>query len=347
MADVPLSTPPAPANEPVLPDDSQQWADLAKELDSDKTAFEQEAEDKPTPDAPTEPEPKPGEPEPEPDKPRLTYEQLESNQRNTTEALRQEREARRRAEESMQAVHKLIDDLRASRQQTQPQAREPEPAKLPDVHEDPIGHFQAKVEMLERALLQTHQGAQATQQHLQAQAQHQQFWDYVRSTEAEFRKTSPKTIVDGQETSDYNAACEYLRQHRIKELQHLYPDASPLAQQEATQMGLASPAALRVAILQNDAAGIAQRAIQLGLSPAALYYEAAKGRGYKPTAGSKANGKIEATKRGQRASMTISGGESRKSANDLNLSDLADLAIEDPEEFDKQWDAMKRAGKLG
>ena len=58
------------------------------------------------------------------------------------------------------------------------------------------------------------------------------------------------------------------------------------------------------------------------------------------------NGKIETAKKGQRAAMTISGGEGRKSANDMSLSDLSDLYVDDPEAFDREWDRMKRAGKL-
>jgi hypothetical protein len=106
---------------------------------------------------------------------------------------------------------------------------------------------------------------------------------------------------------------------------------------------------LRAAILQTDSAGIAQRAFQLGVSPAMLYYEAAKTRGYTTPHGSpkKANGQIEAAKRGQKAALTISGGEGRKSQNDMSIADLSDLYIEDPDAFDREWDRMKRAGKLG
>src|SRR5262245_40956072 len=200
MVDVP-GAPQAPtpndAVPPNLPDpDSQQWADLAKELDAEEEALPEEA--------PVEEPPKPEgeEAPPEPDKPKLSYEQLESNYRNAQGAFKSEREGRRRAEESLQAVNKLIDDLRAAR--ARPAQPEPEMPKVPDVHEDPIGHFQARTAILEQALLQTHQGQQATQQHLQAQAQEEQFWNHVRASENEFRKT----------TADYDAACEHLKAHR-------------------------------------------------------------------------------------------------------------------------------------
>ena len=102
-----------------------------------------------------------GQPDTEPKTP-PTYEQLQAQERNKTEALKWEREARRRAEESLTNVNKLIDDLRTARQQRQAPQPEQEPVKLPDVNEDPIGHFQAKVAMLEQALQHTYQGANQT-----------------------------------------------------------------------------------------------------------------------------------------------------------------------------------------
>src|SRR5262245_54866827 len=335
----------APQN---MPDDSKQWADLAAELEEDKTVFEQEGEDKPA-DAPKPDDDKTA--TPEPDRPKPTYEQLEAAERGKTAALKSEREARRRAEENMQAVHKLIDDLRASRQQ-QPRQPEPTQPKIPDVNEDPIGHFQARTEMLERALEQTHRGSQQTAEHIRAQQEEQVFWGHVRNAEAEFRKTSPTVTTDeGQQAADYDVACHYLRQHRMAELAHMYPDGSPVVEQEARQWGLPSAAHLRLAMLHQDATSIAQRAFQLGISPAQLYYNAAKERGYKTPNGvangkGRGNGQIEAAKRGQKAALTISGGEGRKSSNDMTLNDLSELWLEDKEAFDKEWDRMKAAGKL-
>src|SRR5262245_9701800 len=350
MADQPAApqapTPTDAAPPPSLPDDSQQWADLASELEKPDELLDDEAP--PETPAEGEAEAKPKDEPPADDKPKLSYEQLETNYRNAQGAFTSERERARRAEDSLAAVNKLIDDLRA--------ARRPAPApaedeiKVPSVEEDPIGHFQARTAILERALLQTHQGQQATQQHLQQQQHEAQFWDHVRASENEFRKTSPVIEVNGQKVSDYDAACDHLKAHRMAELQHLYPENSELAQQEARQHGLPSPAHLRQAILQNDAAGVAQRAFQLGVPPAALYYEAAKTRGYvtpqAAPAATKANGKIEAAKRGQRAALTISGGEGRKTANDMTISDLSELWAEDPDAFDREWERMKRAGKL-
>jgi hypothetical protein len=349
MVDKTVTAPEAPANEPPLPDDSKQWADLAKELEGEGEGEEGE---QPKPEGEATPEPEGDKPAAE-EKPKLSYEQLESNYRNAQGAFTEARERARRAEESLTNVNKLIDDLRSSRRQPTPQPAQDE-IKIPDVNEDPIGHFQARTAILEQALQHTYQGTQATQQHLQAQHQEQVFWDHVRAAENEYRKTAPVVEVNGQQVSDYDAACEHLKQHRMTELMHLYPDNSQLAQQEAHAHGLPSVGHLRAVILQSDAAGIAQRAFQLGVSPAQLYYEAAKTRGYKATQqarGSngqytKANGQIEAAKRGQKAALSISGGEGRRNANDMTISDLSELWAEDPEAFDREWERMKRAGKL-
>lgn len=348
----PLDPPEPPDDDPNIVDDSEQWANLEKELEDDKTVFEAEAPDEPAPpdkiadpeEPPDKPDRTPGEP-----KPKLTYEQLANNQKNVTEALRRERETRKKAEENLNNVNRLIDELRASRQP--PKAPDPTPKPLPSVDEDPIGHFQGKVEMLEEALRQTYQGSRQTAEQIQADRDQQQFWNHVRAHEDEFRKTTPTVrMEDGRETSDYDLACEHLKQHRMAELTHLYPDESHIALAEARQYGLPSPAHLRAAILQQDAVGIAQRAFQLGVSPAQLYYEAARGRGYTSPQSSpkgKPNGQIAAAKRGQKAALTISGGEGRKHQSDMTISDLSDLFIDDPEEFDKQWDVMRRQGKLG
>jgi hypothetical protein len=220
------------------------------------------------------------------------------------------------------------------------------------VNEDPVGHFQAKYEQLAAQIAQTHQSTEQITQQRVAQEQEDRFWNHVRSAEDTYRPTTPTVEIEGKQFSDYDLACEHLRHHRMQELSNLYPDNSAIAVAEARQYGLPTPAHLRSAILKQDAIGIAQRAYQLGISPAQLYYEAAKGRGYKtPTtvvAAKKANGGVlDATRRGQKAALTISGGEGRKSANDMSINDLSDLFVDDPEEFDRQWDKMARAGKLG
>src|SRR5262245_44479545 len=202
--------------------------------------------------------------------------------------------------------------------------------------------------MLQEAL----RGTQGLTEHQVAIQQERQFWGHVDAAEQEFRKTVPTVDVNGQKVSDYDLACDHLRSHRMTELEGMYPDNSPVAQAEARQMGLPTVGHLRQYLMHQDAMHIANRAFALGVSPGALYYQAAKGRGYvtpkaqTQTPAARANGKIAAAQRGQKASLTISGGETRKGENEMSLTDLSDLWLEDPDEFDKQWEVMKRAGKL-
>ena len=346
---------PAPGSDPSTPDESAQWAALEAELETPDPILDAPPEGEPTPpppppqdDAPPDDEPPPG------DRPKLTYETLEQNQRRTAAALKEEREARRRVEENLQ---RILEEQRAARTERDTLRRAtdppPQPKPIPNVEEDPIGHFQARTEILEEMLRQTYQGQQMTAQQIQAEREEQTFWGHVEASEAAARAAMPKVEVEGRgQVSDYDLACEHLKQHRMSELENLYPDTSAIAQAEARQYGLPSPAHLRQAILKQDAIGIAQRAYQLGRQPAELYYKAAQGRGYvspQAVAGKKpnGNGQLDAHRRGQRAALTISGGEGRKSANEMSVADLSELFIDDPDEFDKQWDRMAKAGKLG
>lgn len=358
-------------NPAVMVDDSAKWAALAKEMETpdpildappERTPGEplppprspspplQRHEDIRAPQPDPEPEPQPDDQQSEP-RPRLTYEQLETNNRNTTEALRQAREQAKRAEESLQAVHRMVEDMRATRAQQQPRA-EPQPEfKIPDVNDDPIGHFSARQQYMEEQLRQALQGNQYLNDQQVAQQRERQFWQHVENAENQFRPTTPVVEIDGKKISDYDLACEHLRNHRLTELEGMYPDNSQVAMAEARQLGLPSVAHLRQYLMHQDAMNIASRAFTLGVSPGALYYQAAKGRGYvTPTAAAaKPNGKnekIAAAQRGQKAALTISGGESRRAPNEMSLTDLSDLWLEDPDEFDKQWEVMKRAGKL-
>lgn len=354
MADKAPTAPEAPANDPNFADDSAEWAALAKEIEGTEDLSPSTVDDEleaVEAKAPAEPKSSP-----EPEKPKPSYDQLESNYKNAQGAFKAERDARKRAEDQIANYNKAIEELREQRRQRVEQANpQPEAPKIPDVNEDPIGHFSARLAERDKVIEQLLHQNQQTSQQSQAQQQEQIFWNHVSHAEAEFRKTSPKVTVNGQETSDYDAACEHLKQHRMSELAYLYPDESPIAAREAQQYGFPSPGHLRMAILQQDAVAIAHRAFQLGVSPAQMYYEAAKGRGYATPqaapavskAAAKTSPQIESARRGQKASLTISGGEGRKSSNDMSIADLTDLYKEDPVEADKIFDRMAKAGLLG
>lgn len=122
---------------------------------------------------------------------------------------------------------------------------------------------------------------------------------------------------------DYDDATAFLEQGRIRELELTFPDKSPQAHLTARQHGFRTPAELRAAILNQDRIGVARQALQLGVSPARFYYDLAKSRGYQP--------KQPAPARGGR-----SGRQGQSSGIDMNK--LADLYLEDPDAFDREWD---------
>jgi hypothetical protein len=215
------------------------------------------------------------------------------------------------------------------------------------VEEDPIGHFTAKIAALEQQLTEARTGTRQTAEQFQAAQQQQQLFQLVQRSETDI--LDPK---NPDHKADYWDACGYLEGQRIKELDRMYPDAAPYAVQYAQQQGFRTPRDLKLATLNHDRQAVAVQALQLGLSPAQVYYNLALDRGYQAKANGKApadKGKniIEMAKRGTKAATTISGGSGRKGAQDMSIKDLSDLFIEDPEAADKVWEEMRRQGRLG
>jgi len=262
-------------------------------------------------------------------------------------ALREAREQAQAAKAEKQAILDLIERSRGQRTAAQPE--KVEPPKIPDVNEDPIGHFKALIAERDARIDALENGTRQSVEQMQAQAQHQQLLQIVQHSEKAITEaTNPEA------KADYWDACAYLESQRERELQRMYPDNAPFAHQYAQQQGFRSVADLRAAVLNHDRWAVAVQALQMGVSPAEFYYSLAQDRGYqgKPKAApaEKGNGKaqIEAVKRGKAASVSISGGDGgRKGAQDMSITDLAALSVEDPEAFDKAWDEMKRLGRLG
>src|SRR5262245_58590988 len=337
---------------PALTGDDAKWAALFAENEAEESGIDEEAGEDLTPatvddereaieaKAPAEPKAKP------------TYEQLEANYKNAQgafKALQASEKARERAEQQVESFNRMVEELRASRQARQA-PKEPEAPKIPDVLEDPIGHFQARLAERDQVIEQLQRNQQQTTQQTQAQREEQQCWGHIETAEAEFRKSTPTVNVNGREMTDYDAACEHLKSHRMAQLTMMYPDNNPVAHREAQQHGFPTAAHYRVYMLQQDAMGIAARAFQLGISPAQMYYDTAKGVGYvtpeqRPspslvTPKPKPNGKIASQRAGLKSSLSISGGEGRRSNVDMSMSDLSDLYAEgDYEAFDREWEA--------
>jgi len=259
---------------------------------------------------------------------------------NVQKALRAARESERRVTEQLNGVTALINSLRTQRQQPQEQQRE-EP-KLPTIEEDPIGHFTGQLAQMQRTIDELRTGNTQTQQQFEQSQQQQAFVNTVAQSEVAIRATTP----------DYDAACQHLEAGRVAELEAIYGDDNPQAIAMAQHYGLPSVAHLRAAILNQDRITVAQQAIMLGQSPAQLYYNLAKQRGYKPAAPggqqkTPAQQQLDATRRGQKAAKSIGGGTGGGPDNGLSIADLTELYASDPEAFDREWDKMARAGKLG
>jgi len=326
--------------------EAQQWEGLAKELAdySEREAGEREA---PEPKA-TEKTGGGGEGEGEADEPgerqpKPTYEELEQRYRQQGGALKEARERERSAAEQLKTFNAAIEEIRASRQAAKPAEKQPEPEKEIDPYEDPIGYVQAELAKLRGELQGASQQTREMREAEAARAEYHQFMGVVEQAENAFAATTP----------DYHDAAAFLEKSRRTELATLYPD-SPQMDAYARQNGFPSAAHLREAIFRNDAQTVARTALQIGQNPAEAYYNLAKGRGYTTPAGKvgempaakKAEAAIEAARRGQKAARTLSGGSGGPD-NPLSVKDLTELYAEDPEEFDRQWEKMARAGKLG
>lgn len=313
------------------------WAELEKDVSDDGEAeVEAEGEAEPAKEEPPAEEKTEAE---KADKP-LPYEELDKRHKQLQGALGEERATRKQMAERVQQMEQVLRQVVAQRQQAaQPQAEQP---KVPTLDEDPIGFFQHKLAEQDRVIQQLTQGTQQTVEQFQRAQHEQRFWGEVQRSEQEMRATNP----------DYDPAVTFLEESRVKELELMIPDT---AQAYAEQQGYQSPAALRAAVLNNDRITIARQALQMGVSPAELYYKIAHQRGYKaaapavPQISRKATAQatpITATKAGMAASKSLSGGGA-SSNNAMSADDLAQLYLDDPDKADKEFKRMKNAGLLG
>ena len=99
-------------------------------------------------------------------------------------------------------------------------------------------------------------------------------------------------------------------------------------------------------VLKYEEGMMIGRAMKAGKDPAEVIYNYARSRGYAKKAADEEEDTLARLVKGAEAAETLSGaGGETKGA--MTLSRLSDLADEDPEEFDKQWDIMRRKGLLG
>lgn len=179
--------------------------------------------------------------------------------------------------------------------------------QAPSLYDDPIGHLQGMANEL---------------QQMRAHREHQAFMGQVEQAENVFAEMTP----------DYHEGVEFLEGSRRNELKHMYPDDSPHVHMMARQHGCRTPAELREKIFMHDAQTVARSAMQRGVNPAKAYYDLAVARGYKTKAAPPARG---------------GRGASRGGGRGTSVDKLVGLYTSDPDAFDKEWDRMAGAGRLG
>jgi len=232
----------------------------------------------------------------------------------------QAREARDKAARMEQTFQEL---QRRIAQQAQPQPKEPQ---FPDINTDPAGHILAKQQYLESELAKIRGQASEREQAAQQEARTNEMLQRYASHVSQYTKQAP----------DFNEAYAYLAQAREKELE--------LA-------GYSDPVD-RTNRLQYEEGLLVGRAMMTGQDPAHMLYELAKFRGYaksapepKPAAN---DNKLATIAKGQKAAKSLGNGSGAANANEvMTLEALTALADEDPDEFDKQFERMKRKGLLG
>ncbi len=325
-----MQTAPAPSAPP--PDaESQAWAAMEKELGDTPETIE-EAPAKSEPEAKAEPAPAKAD-EAGDDDSKLTPEQLKQNYKNLQAALKEERTSRKAEAERNKSMQEVIRQIAEARKAPPEAKQEPAAPVIPDINEDPIGHFQAKTALLEKQLAELHGTTSKTQEQVQREREHRAFWDSIGTQEAEFKAKTP----------DYSDATTFLETARMRELQIMFPDDAPGAMQLARENNLESVEQLRWAMLNADRISIAQQAQRVGVNAGQLYYNLAQQRGYAPKssaapAAPKISPAMAAAKAGQGA---VNAGRSGATTdNDMTWDDIADLYLTYPAAADREFKKM-------
>jgi hypothetical protein len=231
-------------------------------------------------------------------------------------ALRLKAEAAERAKQEMEAryaadMSRLNERLAIIAQQNV-QRDLPKAPEIPDINTDPIGHFQAKQEILERKLEDAEGWRRQTQQVSQQQEVLQKIGSEVSRLEQEFAKTTP----------DYSQA-----------QQHLFASWA----QEAQALGASPEEAIRFWSMQ-----IVQRAGQQNKNPAQVAYELAKQRGYtgpqskaQPQTQAPQGPNLDTIQRGLAASKSTSAAPGKAAPS--GTPTIEALLQMDDEEFAKQY----------
>ena len=222
--------------------------------------------------------------------------------------LRAEREERKREREQYEKRWQQILERTAPKQPEQP---------TPEFEKDPAAWLRHQTENAGKKLQDFEQWKQQQEQQRQQSQAEQELAYAVTAAEQEFSAATP----------DYPDALQFAQQARLK-----YFRAAGMSHAEAVQT------------LQNETRFVANMALRQGANPAERIYQIARELGYKPSQKQiDPTSKIQQLQKGQKASSPLSGG----GAEDESSVTLGRLAEMDDDEFDKHWDRLKKAGKLG
>lgn len=210
-------------------------------------------------------------------------------------------EKQARLEERLKVLAEIKDEAQ-KKQESAPEEQ------IPDINEDPIGHFQARIAQQQKVIDELNGKTQQSQQQQEQAAQFNQVVTEYKSQAMQFKQEKP----------DFDAAYNHLLSARAKEY---------------AMLGV--PEAEIPASISQDELGIVLRAKQLGKNPAEVIYALAMERGYKPGAGGEdvdngGNGKerLEQIARGQNAAKSLSSAGGGK-APDISLENLANMSNDD------------------
>lgn len=230
-------------------------------------------------------------------------------------------EARAQAKEQAARAARMEERFQeiVTRLATQQQAPAAAPAeKVPEFHEDPALHLDARLRKIEAIADQAVQERQMTTAQAQQWQEQQRAMAAIQSQETQFAATRP----------DYYAAIQHNRMTRDRELAEHY--------------GVADPAQ-RLAVIQQEELFMARNNIAAGANPAEKAYQLAVARGFKGAAngaGSAATQQLQTLQQGQNAAKSLSTAGGKPEA-EMTLERLADLTGPD---FEKAFDAMIRSG---
>lgn len=252
--------------------------------------------------------------------PVLSVEQQQAN------AVTQERERRKAAEKreaeskatlaTMQGRLDVLAEL--AQRQTQPAPTQDQSITIPDVNEDPIGHFTARAQLAEQTTARIAEQFQQMQSQAQVQNNVQGLMRIAQAQEETFKAEKP----------DYPQAADFLKASRDRELQF---------------MGIADPYQRQQLILQ-DVAAIAAQALQLNRNFGEIAYQLAEARGYQSAAPApaplaakvpapaqttpSAADRIQAVAAGQAANVSLSQVPGSAAPRALSVTELANMPEE-------------------